>query len=325
MRLRKPTRLLASTALTSPRASSRRAAPAPHPTPRPVSRAREPPIRRRARPLPPSASTPPSTDTPSPSPLGGPPTRRTRSGTARPSCPRIPSTSMCSSAPRPRFPLPQRRRAGRTDSPPMPRYLIASTARYHSDTCPRRPNGQAGIAIGGRPGVLLEYNCGILINLAATVSHGVGYVFTFPRRQRPGGHRSERSHCLRPDPPLGRVPALRATAPTHEPMMRTAQKRDGSTLEDRRALRPGRKTTSASEADNVLDFADELQAGRWRSLAHRLRRNAAVSQPGVAAHEPPTTCPRARPRLRSGRQTPESQGSPPGVGRSGRVVHYVEL
>jgi hypothetical protein len=59
------------------------------------------------------------------------------------------------------------------------RYLIASNVRYHSDTCPRRPNKQAGIAIGGRPGVLLEYNCGILINIAATVRHGVGYVFTF--------------------------------------------------------------------------------------------------------------------------------------------------
>jgi hypothetical protein len=59
------------------------------------------------------------------------------------------------------------------------RYLIASTERYHVDTCPRRPNRQAGIAIGGRQGVLLEYNCGILINIAATVRHGVGYVFTF--------------------------------------------------------------------------------------------------------------------------------------------------
>jgi hypothetical protein len=27
--------------------------------------------------------------------------------------------------------------------------------------------------------VLLEYNCGILINMAATVRHGVGYVFVF--------------------------------------------------------------------------------------------------------------------------------------------------
>ncbi|MBW8750727.1 MAG: hypothetical protein JF565_04800 [Propionibacteriales bacterium] len=59
------------------------------------------------------------------------------------------------------------------------RYLIASNVRYHSGTCPTRPDGQVGIAIGGRPGVLLEYNCGILINIAATVRHGVGYVFTF--------------------------------------------------------------------------------------------------------------------------------------------------
>jgi hypothetical protein len=63
--------------------------------------------------------------------------------------------------------------------PAYRKFLIASTVRYHSDTCPRRPNRQAGIRIGGRPGVLLEYNCGILINLAATVRHGVGYVFTF--------------------------------------------------------------------------------------------------------------------------------------------------
>ena len=59
------------------------------------------------------------------------------------------------------------------------RYLIAFTAHYHSDTCPRRPNRRVGIAIGGRPGVLLEYDCGILINIAATVKQGVGYVFTF--------------------------------------------------------------------------------------------------------------------------------------------------
>lgn len=59
------------------------------------------------------------------------------------------------------------------------RHLIANTVQYHLDTCPRRPNMQTRIAIGGRPGVLLEYNCGILINMAATVRHGVGYVFVF--------------------------------------------------------------------------------------------------------------------------------------------------
>ena len=33
--------------------------------------------------------------------------------------------------------------------------------------------------MGGQPGVLLAYNCGILINIAATVHHGVGYWFAF--------------------------------------------------------------------------------------------------------------------------------------------------
>jgi hypothetical protein len=59
------------------------------------------------------------------------------------------------------------------------RYLIASTVRFHLDTCPRRPDKQGDITIGGRPGVLLEYNCGILINMAETVRHRVGYVFVF--------------------------------------------------------------------------------------------------------------------------------------------------
>jgi hypothetical protein len=59
------------------------------------------------------------------------------------------------------------------------RYLIASTVRYHSDTCPRKPNIESGIGIGGRHGVLLGYNCGILINIAATVRNGVGYMFVF--------------------------------------------------------------------------------------------------------------------------------------------------
>jgi hypothetical protein len=59
------------------------------------------------------------------------------------------------------------------------RFLIASTVRYHSDTCPKRPKRQTGIVIGGTPGLLLEYNCGILINEAAAVRHEVGYVFVF--------------------------------------------------------------------------------------------------------------------------------------------------
>jgi hypothetical protein len=35
------------------------------------------------------------------------------------------------------------------------------------------------VTIGGQPGVLLAYNCGILINFALTVDHGVEYWFVF--------------------------------------------------------------------------------------------------------------------------------------------------
>jgi hypothetical protein len=56
---------------------------------------------------------------------------------------------------------------------------VAWNARYHGDTCPRRPSTEKEISVGGSPGVLLEYNCGILINIAGTVRHGVGYWFAF--------------------------------------------------------------------------------------------------------------------------------------------------
>jgi hypothetical protein len=58
-------------------------------------------------------------------------------------------------------------------------FLIAENYRYHGDTCPREPNTRSRVTIGGLPGVLLGYNCGILINVAATVHHGVGYWFVF--------------------------------------------------------------------------------------------------------------------------------------------------
>jgi hypothetical protein len=57
------------------------------------------------------------------------------------------------------------------------RYLVALNARTHGEDCPSKPQTERSIAIGGSPGVLLEYNCGILINQAATVHHGVGYLF----------------------------------------------------------------------------------------------------------------------------------------------------
>ena len=62
----------------------------------------------------------------------------------------------------------------------LPRYtsaLIADNFRYHGDTCPAKPEVREAITIGGGTGVLLSYNCGILINLAAAVRDGVGYQF----------------------------------------------------------------------------------------------------------------------------------------------------
>jgi hypothetical protein len=58
-------------------------------------------------------------------------------------------------------------------------FLIRWTERFHGDTCPSKPQTRSRITIGGQPGVLLEYDCGILINVAATVYGGVGYHFGF--------------------------------------------------------------------------------------------------------------------------------------------------
>jgi hypothetical protein len=53
--------------------------------------------------------------------------------------------------------------------------MVAATTRDHGDTCPSKPDAKRRVTIGGDPGMLLEYNCGILINLAGVVHHGVGY------------------------------------------------------------------------------------------------------------------------------------------------------
>ena len=58
-------------------------------------------------------------------------------------------------------------------------FLIAFTHRTHGEFCPPKPNTRSSVTIGGQPGVLLAYNCGVLINIAATVNHGVGYQFVF--------------------------------------------------------------------------------------------------------------------------------------------------
>jgi hypothetical protein len=56
---------------------------------------------------------------------------------------------------------------------------VAANAAEHGDTCPPVPEFQDPIEIGGEPGVLLGFDCGILINTAITVHDGVAYVFGF--------------------------------------------------------------------------------------------------------------------------------------------------
>jgi hypothetical protein len=57
------------------------------------------------------------------------------------------------------------------------RFWITWTARNHGDTCPFRPDTRHPITIGGQSGMLIAYNCGILINYAITIHGGVGYCF----------------------------------------------------------------------------------------------------------------------------------------------------
>jgi hypothetical protein len=59
------------------------------------------------------------------------------------------------------------------------RYLVAWNARFHGDTCPAKPHTSRSITVGGDPGILLAYDCGILINIAGTVHEGLGYWFGF--------------------------------------------------------------------------------------------------------------------------------------------------
>lgn len=57
------------------------------------------------------------------------------------------------------------------------RFWITWTARNHGDTCPFQPDTRSPITIGGRPGMFIAYNCGILINYAIAIHRGVGYCF----------------------------------------------------------------------------------------------------------------------------------------------------
>ena len=55
---------------------------------------------------------------------------------------------------------------------------IQGTVEDHADTWPKpTPDAQHPIEIGGQPGMLLAWDCGLLINQAVTVKDGVGYFF----------------------------------------------------------------------------------------------------------------------------------------------------
>jgi hypothetical protein len=56
---------------------------------------------------------------------------------------------------------------------------IATNFQVHSDTCPQTPGMDEPVTIGGQPGTLVGWNCGILINTAFTVVNGYGYRFAF--------------------------------------------------------------------------------------------------------------------------------------------------
>jgi hypothetical protein len=68
-------------------------------------------------------------------------------------------------------------RPWRRDLAAYTRFLIAWNAQYHGQLCPAKPDVTTTVTIGGQPGVLLGYACGILINIAATVHRGVAYEF----------------------------------------------------------------------------------------------------------------------------------------------------
>jgi hypothetical protein len=63
--------------------------------------------------------------------------------------------------------------------------VIAANLADHGSTCPPLPATQDPIKIGEEPGVLLSYDCGILINIATTVHTGQAYVIAL---RDPGIH-----------------------------------------------------------------------------------------------------------------------------------------
>ena len=57
-------------------------------------------------------------------------------------------------------------------------FAIAWNKHFHGDFC-QHPPTRSRVTVGGQPGVLLAYNCGILVNVVVTVHRGVEYWFAF--------------------------------------------------------------------------------------------------------------------------------------------------
>lgn len=71
------------------------------------------------------------------------------------------------------------------------RETITGTLKDHGEDCPARPAAQHPIQIGGHPGMLLEWDCGLLINQAVAVHNGVGYFFGL---RDPSVHAASNAH-----------------------------------------------------------------------------------------------------------------------------------
>jgi hypothetical protein len=56
---------------------------------------------------------------------------------------------------------------------------IAAAFAAHGDTCPEQPAAQDRVTIGTTAGMLVAWDCGILINIGYAVHDGVGYQFGF--------------------------------------------------------------------------------------------------------------------------------------------------
>ena len=56
---------------------------------------------------------------------------------------------------------------------------IAANLADHGDTCPPKPTLRESIDIAGQPGIMLGWDCGLLINMAFTIKDGISYQFVF--------------------------------------------------------------------------------------------------------------------------------------------------